>query len=70
MAQLYASTVWTTGPKTARGVRMEERVAADPLDAEDVPLLDLQQRLQLARRLLQLPPHERHLRLRSLQLHL
>ena len=30
----YASSLWTTGPKTARGVRMEERLAADPLDAD------------------------------------
>ena len=29
-----ATTSWSTGPKTARGVRMEERVAADPLDAD------------------------------------
>ena len=30
----YASAHWSTGPKTARSVRMEERVTADPLDAD------------------------------------
>ena len=34
MSGFIATPLWSTGPKTARGVRMEERVAADPLDAD------------------------------------